>query len=178
MDPFLVLFGLGSTLGFGIAPRPAVGVTADVGLHWKVDAAPLEGVSLALGVRWDPPASAGAPPEEFLGGARVVTSRVLGTIAPCGHWWKLYGCAVGQLGQLQYRFEDRIVYPLGGSHDLYAAIGGRIGVEVPFAPHVGFRGFAEVLGTVTPVNVFFDDRVAWSTASSTESFGAGLYVFF
>ena len=177
MDPFLVLIGLGSTIGFGIAPRPAVGVTADVGFHWKVDATPLEGVSLALGVRWDPPASS-PPLGGFFGGVRIVTSRVVGTFAPCGHWWKLYGCAVGELGQLRHHYEDRIAYPVGGIHDLYAAIGGRIGIEAPFAPHVGFRGFAEILGTITPVVAYFNNRPVWSTASSTESFGAGLYVFF
>jgi hypothetical protein len=176
-DPFLVVMGLGSTVGFGIAPRAAVGVTADVGLHWKVDAAPLEGVSLTLAVRWDPPASSPALEGSF-GGVRVVSSRVLGTVAPCAHWWKLYGCAVGALGQLQHHYEDRTVYPVDGIHDLHAAMGGRIGIQVPFAPHVGFRGFAEVLGTITPVVAYFNNRPAWSTASSTESFGAGLYVFF
>jgi hypothetical protein len=177
MDPFLVLIGLGSTVGFGIAPRPAAGVTADVGFHWKVDAAPLEGVSLTLGVRWDPPASS-PPLGGFFRGVRIVTTRVLGTVAPCGHWWKLYGCAIGELGQLRHHYEDRIAYPVGGIHDLHAAIGGRIGIEVPFAPHIGFRGFAEVLGTITPVVAYFNNRPVWSTASSTESFGAGLYVFF
>ncbi|MFS8068147.1 MAG: hypothetical protein ACMG6S_17475, partial [Byssovorax sp.] len=177
MDPFLVLIGLGSTVGFGIAPRPAVGMTADVGVHWKVDAAPLEGVSLRLGVRWDPPARS-PPLPPFAGGARLVTSRVVGTVAPCGHWWKLYGCAVAELGQLQEAYEDRIVYPLGPDHSFYVAIGGRIGIEVPFAAHVGFRGFAEVLGTATNRDMFLSRRLVWSTPASTESFGAGLYVFF
>ncbi|MFS8069537.1 MAG: hypothetical protein ACMG6S_24495 [Byssovorax sp.] len=177
MDPFVVLIGLGSTVGFGIAPRPAVGVTADVGFQWKVDAAPLEGISLRLGIRWDPPAKS-PPLPAFAGGARLVTSRVLGTIAPCGHWWKLHGCAVGELGQIQHGYEDRIIYPLGGSQTVYAAIGGRIGIEVPFAPHIGFRGFAEVLGTVANVDVRLNGRPLWSTAGSTQSLGAGLYVFF
>jgi hypothetical protein len=174
MDPFLVLIGLGSTVGFGIAPRPAVGVTADVGVHWKVDAAPLEGVSLTLGVRWDPPAS-GPPIAEFYG-ARIVSSRVLGTIAPCGHWGKLYGCALREVGQLRAHGEDLAISAEGSKR--YAAIGGRIGVEVPFAPHLGFRGYGEVLGTVAPVAVPINELPGWTTPLASGSVGAGLYVFF
>jgi hypothetical protein len=150
-------------------------VTADVGFHWKVDAAPLEGVSLTLGVRWDPPASS-PPLGGFLGSARVVTSRVLGTVAPCGHWWKLYGCALGQVGSLGAHSED-LAYP-GGLDYFYAAIGGRIGVEVPFATHLGFRVSGEVLGTLTPIIARISDMPVYKTSTSSGSVGAGLYVFF
>jgi hypothetical protein len=173
-DPFLVVIGLGSTVGFGAAPRPAAGVTADVGFRWKVDAAPLEGVSLTLGVRWDPPAAAHVPGLRV--GEGVGTSRLLATLAPCVHWWKLYGCAVGELGQLRGRGEGVALAPQFAN--VYSAVGGRLGVEVPFAPHLGFRISGEILGTVTPIEIPVSERPGWSTPTASGGFGAGLYLFF
>lgn len=173
-DPFLVMIGLGSTVGFGAAPRPAAGVTADVGFRWKVDAAPLEGVWLTLGVRWDPPAS-GPLLQEF-NGARIVSSRFVGTVAPCGSWWKIYGCALGELGRFNLDAEG--LPPGGGGSHFYAAIGGRIGIEVPFAAHLGFRVSGEVLGTLTRVQLPINKRPAWTAPLASASVGAGLYVFF
>ena len=118
-DPLVIVLGLGATLGFGIAPRPAAGMTADVGLHWSFDTAPLDGFSIALGARWDPPAAIDVSESEA--GARMSTTRLLATVAPCAHWWKLFGCAVGELGQTQVSGEkvvvlnDRFVYAVLGS---------------------------------------------------------------
>jgi hypothetical protein len=175
MDPYLITIGLGAAVGFGIAPRVAVGLSADVGIHRKLDTSPLEGLSLSLGVRWDPPAAGhvpGAPMD-----ARVSTSRLLGTVVPCGHWWKLFGCAVGELGQLQGGADN--TYPLSAMGTaFYAAAGARAGIEVPFAPHIGFRGFGEILGTLTPLTVRVNERPAWTTPPASGGFGAGIYVFF
>jgi hypothetical protein len=175
IDPYLITVGLGSAVAFGIAPRVAVGLSTDVGIHWKVDASPLEGLSLSLGVRWDPPAAGhvpGAPMD-----ARVSTSRLLGTVVPCGHWWKLFGCAVGELGQLQGGVDN--TYPLSAMGTVfYAAAGGRAGIEVPFAPHVGFRGFGEILGTLTPRTFLVNERPAWTTPPVSGGFGAGIFVSF
>ena len=82
-DPLILLIGLGSTLGFGVAPRVAVGLTVDGGIHYTVDAGPFDGFSLSVGVRWDPPASRPVPvsvpqyPANFPD-AQVTSSRLVG----------------------------------------------------------------------------------------------------
>ena len=172
--PVVVRFGLGSVLAFGVAPRVAAGVTVDAGILWPVEWGPLEGVSLSVGGRWDPPAAGHVP---WAGaGVRVSASRLLVTVTPCGHWWKLYGCALGELGQLRHHAEG-IALPAGAGN-LSAAVGGRVGVELPFAPYLGFRGFGDVLGTLTPVTALIDARPAWTTPRVSGGVGAGLFVYF
>lgn len=173
-DPLLLVVGLGATLGFGRAPRPAVGMTADIGLHCSLDAGPLNGFSLALGARWDPPA--GAQIEGRNPGTHVVISHALGTIAPCAHVWKLFGCALGALGQIGVANEGNGVP--AARHGFYAEAGGRIGIELPIAPPVGFRAFGEVLGTLTPAIAVIDRVPWWTTPPVSGSVGAGAYFFF
>lgn len=173
-DPLLVVFGLGATLGFGRAPRPALGMTADIGLHWSLDAAPLDGLSLSLGARWDPPA--GAAIEGRNPGTHVVISHALGTISPCAHVWKLFGCALGALGQIGVASEGNGL-PAARS-GFYAEVGGRIGIEVPIAPPFGVRAFGEVLGTLTPAIAVINRVPWWTTPPVSGSVGAGVYFFF
>ena len=59
----------------------------------------------------------------------------------------------------------------------YIAMGGCFGVDVPFAPHVGFRVSADLLGTWTPVTIAIADRTTWTASGVVNGFGAGLYVF-
>lgn len=174
VDPVLFRIGLGSVLAFGAAPRVAVGLAADAGILWPVAWGPVKGVSLAVGGRWDPPAAGHIP--WAAADARISTSRLLATVAPCAHWWKLYGCALGELGQVAHHAEG-IAVP-GGHGDVFAAVGGRAGLEARFAPHLGVRGSGEVLGTLTPVTVLIDARPAWTTPRVSGGVGAALFVFF
>jgi hypothetical protein len=173
-NPISLRFGLGSALGFGTAPRVALGLTADVGIYWPLTSLPFDGVSLTLGGRWDPPAAgqvSGRPDSD-----RVSTSRLLVTVAPCAHWWKLYGCAVGELGQLRGG-GDGIALPTQEA-GIYSAAGGRVGVEVPFAPHLGFRVSGEVLGTLTPIAIPVSENPGWTTPHASGGVAAGLFCFF
>jgi hypothetical protein len=174
IQPVLFRFGLGAALGFGTAPRVALGVSGDVGIYWPLVSLPFEGVSLTLGGRWDPPAAGQVP--GLRESERVGTSRLLVTLAPCAHWWKLYGCALGELGQLRGGGDGvALVVQHAG---VYSAVGGRLGVEVPFAPRLGFRISGEILGTVTPIEIPLAERPGWSTPTASGGFGAGLYLFF
>ena len=173
-NPISLRFGLGSALGFGTAPRVALGLTADVGIYWPLTSLPMDGVSLTLGGCWDPPAAAYVP--ERPNSARVSISRLLVTAAPCAHWWKLYGCAVGVVGQLRGG-GDSIAVPTQGN-GAYAAAGGRIGVEAPFAPHLGLRFSGEVLGTLTSIDIPVNKRPGWTTPVASGGFGAGIFLFF
>jgi hypothetical protein len=57
-------------------------------------------------------------------------------------------------------------------------VGGRAGIEVPFAPHLGFRVSGEVLGTVHPVTFSIDERPAWTTPRASGDVEVGLFLFF
>ena len=172
--PILLRFGLGAALGFGTAPRVALGLSADVGIYSPLASLPFDGVSITLGGRWDPPAAGDVP--GLRDGERVSTSRLLVTLAPCAHWWKLYGCAVGELGQLRGGGDG---IALAVQHvGVYSAVGGRLGVEVPFAPHLRFRISGEILGTVTPIEIPVAKRPGWTTPTASGGFGAGLVFFF
>jgi hypothetical protein len=173
-EPISLRFGLGSALGFGTAPRVALGVTADVGIYWPLASLPVDGVSLSLGGRWDPPAAGQVP--GLRDGERVSTSRLLVTLAPCAHKWKLYGCVVGELGQLRGGGEGITIQAQASR--AYSAAGGRLGVEVPFASHVAFRVAGELLGTVAPVVITFDEGSRWMTPRVSGNVEAGLFLFF
>lgn len=167
----VVRFGLGTVVGFGAAPRAAVGLTTDVGGYSPVAGLPFDLVSFAVGARWDPPAAG-----YVLGGVRVSASRVLATASPCAHVWKFYGCGVLGAGRFWGVAED-IALPMQGGSGNYVVTGGRLGVDLPFAPHLGFRGYGGVLANVTPQAIPIDERPGWITPPASGGLGVGLYLF-
>ena len=181
-DPLIFVLGLGSTLGFGVAPRVAVGLTVDAGIHYTVDAGPFDGFSLSVGVRWDPPASRGLQvsvpqyPANFPD-AQVTSSRFLGVGAPCVYMFKvIFGCGLIEAGNLHLSV-DNVSGPAGGDRQ-YFALGGRLGIEIPFAPHVGFRGFGEALRALTFDRAYINRIPVYASPQPHASVGAGVYVFF
>ncbi len=172
-NPFTLRLGFGSVVGFGVAPRVAVGASGDIGIYWPVAISHLDGISLSLGGLWHPSVEGSATGSDA--GTPESFSRLLVTLAPCGHWWKLFLCAVGEVGQI--RGFDSAALPSSIAR-VYAAMGGRAGVEVPFAPHLGFRVSGEVLGTASPVNFSINDRPGWMTPSVSGDVGAGLYLYY
>ena len=172
-NPFTLRLGFGSVVGFGVAPRVAVGASGDIGIYWPVTVSRLDGISLSLGGLWHPSVEGSAAGSDA--GTPESFSRLLVTLAPCAHWWKLFLCAVGEVGQIQGF--DSAALPTTITR-VYAAMGGRAGVEVPFAPHLGFRVSGEVLGTASPVNFSVNDRPGWMTPSVSGDVGAGLYLYY
>lgn len=170
-NPFTLRLGFGSMVGFGVAPRVAVGASGDIGIYWPVTVAHLDGISLSLGGLWHPSVEGSATGSDA--GTPESFSRLLVTLAPCTHGWKLFLCAVGEVGQIQGF--DSAALPSSVAR-VYAAMGGRAGVEVPFAPHLGFRVSGEVLGTASPVSFSVNDKPGWMTPSVSGNVGAGLYL--
>jgi hypothetical protein len=171
-------FGLGSVLGFGVAPRAAVGLSADVGLRWRAPAwTRADGISVALGVRWDP--SAGRDASNAMASTGVSTTRALGTIAPCLHWWVVSTCALVEAGRLwgSVDNETTALHQAEAASPFYMATGARLGVEIPFARHVGLRVSGDLLGTWTPVTIALDDHSAWTASRVVGGIEAGLYIF-
>lgn len=172
--PLLVVVALGSTLGFGIAARPAAGLTADVGLHWTFDDAAINGFSLSLGARWDPPA--GTQVAGRLEGTPLVISRLLGTVTPCAHVWLLVGCMRFELGPQQYGTDNEVA--IRNSRVVYAGVGGRLGVEVPLVPHFGVQAYGDVIAPLTILRVDSRDGIMWQSPLVSGTVGAGVYVSF
>jgi hypothetical protein len=154
---------------FGIAPRTAVGLTGDIGVWWSLP--PFDGFSLTLGAIWNPPTGGDA----LLAGAKVSTSVLLATAAPCIHQWKLYGCGVVGVGSIWGHASDSH----GRAHvaGTYAPVGLRLGVEVPFAPHIGLRVFGELLTPIVPVDLELNRRPVWATPPASGGVGVGIYAF-
>ena len=58
------------------------------------------------------------------------------------------------------------------------ALGGRLGIEIPFAPHVGFRGFDEALRALTFDRAHINRIPVCASPEPHASVGAGVHVFF
>jgi hypothetical protein len=163
---------LGSWLGLGIAPRPAAGLSAEVGIRWS------SVVSLSGELRWDPPAGADAGE-----GARLSTRRVVGAVVPCGHWSPresvgLFGCGVVQMGTIWGKAENVAVSETVGGP--YFAAGGRFGVELrltPITPHVGLRLSGDVLGNVQRGAFVIQGHAPWTMPRLAGDVGLGVVAF-
>ncbi len=170
-EPISLVIRLGPTLVFGAAPRAEVGLLGDVGFNIPLTALPIDGVSFAMGVRWDPQAAGQVTGQPDA--VRLMTSVLLGTAVPCVHRWKLYGCFVAEIGRLWTEGEG-IANPGHEGAKLYAATGGRLGVEVPFAPHLRFHFFGELLRTLTRVTIPIDEGPGWTAPPVSGGIGTGL----
>jgi hypothetical protein len=162
---------LGSWLGLGVAPRPAAGLSVEVGARWSV-------VSLSGELRWDPPAGADA-----WGGARLATRRVLGALVPCGHWslresFGLLGCAVMQAGRIWGEAEG-VPAPTTIGQPYFAA-GGRFGVELrltPITSHLGLRLSGDLLVNVQRTTFVIYEHGSWTTPRLAGDVGLGVVAF-
>ena len=88
------------------------------------------------------------------------------------HWWKLYGCGVVEMGRLWTEGEG-IAIPSREDSQVYASTGPRLGVEVPFAPHLRLRVFGEIFGILMPVEIPVDECPVWTAPRVAGGVGAG-----
>jgi hypothetical protein len=162
--------GASAWMDLATAPRPAFGISLDVGLRYRW-------FSIAAEARLDPPAGA-----TVTDGTDVTTTRVLGALVPCGHVGMFAGCLLAEVGQLRGSIGTAGATPdhQGG---LYLAAGGRVGVEIPVVDHLLVRVAADLTGA-RPAAFRLEgpakapQRTAWQTASFTGGLGAGLLASF
>jgi hypothetical protein len=118
---------------------------------------------LGLGVegRFDLPASVvvGGPDEQ------ASVERLSGSIVPCAHFRSLRGCAIATLGETWARGGADIANASTATA-LYAAFGGRAGVEVTLSSRLRLLGTIDLVGVATPTTVQVGQG---STATSTRS---------
>jgi hypothetical protein len=162
--PLGLRVGVGTWMDLATAPRPAFGLSVDVGVRvgW---------FSVAVEGRFDPPAGA-----TVMEGVDVSTTRILGAIVPCGHVGYFAGCLLGELGQIRGTIGVSGVTP-DSRAVLYGAAGARLAAEIPVARHLLVRLAADLTGS-RPAVLRLDGQRQWETASFTGGLGAGLIAFF
>jgi hypothetical protein len=156
--------GLDALFSTGSAPSVATGLAAWGRLesgHW----------SAGVEARADLPSSGASP----IAGT-VSTWLLAGGLAPCFHLGPAFGCAVGELGWLHGDGSD-VRYPSSGS-GLFAAVGPRIGVEVPLSAWLSLRLRADLLASLSRSIVMLDGGTAWHEPQATGTLGAGFAVRF
>jgi hypothetical protein len=158
--------GLGTWLDLATAPRPAFGLTLDLGVRYAW-------FSVAGELRWDPPAGA------TTNGVDASTALVTGALVPCGHASWFVGCLVAELGQIRGSVAAISATP-DHQATLYGRAGTRLGVEIPIVRDRLFvRLAANLLGApVAPRLRLLEPgrppQVVWESSAFTGGFGAGL----
>ena len=147
--------GLGTTFALGDAPDASVGLSAQVGIRWP-------SVSVTLEGRGNMPAD----------DQDLSTSRIAGLVVPCGHVWILVGCVVGTVGRQHASNE------MDDGNAWYGGVGGRGGIEVPFAGSFAVRLTGDVVGTTPSASVKVGDSERWDTPTVSAVFSAGIMAEF
>jgi hypothetical protein len=96
----------------------------------------------------------------------------MGTLAPCAGTGLVLICAIGSLGLLEGQGAS-IAQPRSGAV-VVAAVGGRVGVEVPIADHVFLRSQLDVVANLTPVSLLIDQRKVWEAPFAAGMIAAGV----
>lgn len=149
----LMDIGFGASFRLGAAPAPSLSLGIQGGLRWSL-------VSLALEARGDLPTS---------GEEQFSTSRISGSILPCGHVSVVVGCLVGTVGREHATNEE------DDGTAWYAGAGGRLGVEVPLVGPILLRATGEIVATMGEnLSVDMDRESQWVAPPIYGAFGAGL----
>lgn len=163
-DPVRLRASIGPLVSFGAAPSTNLGITAQVGVRWRA-------VSIGLEGRADFPVS-----QQAVDGGRVSASLLAATVLPCAHYGVLLGCLLGTFGALRAEGES-VTTPLRETK-LYAAIGGRLGVEIPLGSIFAIGVHGDLFAPLTQITLRLNDRDVWTTPAVAGGLGAALAVTF
>lgn len=163
-DPVRLRGSIGPLVSFGAAPSTNLGITAQVGVRWRA-------VSIGLEGRADFPVS-----QQAVDGGRVSASLLAATVVPCAHYGVLLGCLLGTFGALRAEGES-VTTPLRETK-LYAAIGGRVGVEIPVGSIFAIGVHGDLFAPLTQITLRLNDRDVWTTPVVAGGLGAALAVTF
>lgn len=156
-------FGTGVEIGVGPTPSPVFSLS--VGVRWPI-------VSLALEGRTDLPLTGAGE-----GGASVQTHVVAGSVLGCLHANALYAYGCGLLAFGVQRGGDvrsLSAYP----STAYAATGGRVGLEIPFASRFAVNVAGDVLAALNPIAIRSNLHNVWQAAPVAGAAQGGLVAFF
>jgi hypothetical protein len=157
--------GVGGLGVVGAEPSPSAGGLVLLGISWRMFSLDIEG-------RADLPVAAAS---ETLS-ARVQSSLLTGSFVPCLHLGVAFGCPVLEVGVLRATsIGTAAPHPAEGT---WAALGGRIGVDLPIWGRWFLRGFAELLGTMRRDTLSIDGASAYTYPVASAGVGAALVVRF
>jgi hypothetical protein len=160
--PFRI--GVSPWVDFATAPRPAFGLSLDLGFRVAWFSLDLEG-------HWDPPAAS------IIDGAEVGTSRFVGALVPCGHVGYFAGCLLAEVGPLWGTVTGAGIQ--GGTQSaIYVAIGGRLSAEVEIAPHLALRPAVDLLLALHQPALLFEEVSRWEVPVVSGRVGLGLLASF
>jgi hypothetical protein len=158
--------GAGNGIEIGTGPTPTPMFSLNVGLA-------LPPLSIAFEARTDLPLNGTGE-----NGARVHAQIVSGSLLTCFHGFSdgpFFGCAMFTVGAL-VGADQR--YATGAESALYSAAGARLGVAIPFASRrFAFHVEGDVLGTLHPIELRFDEQPVWRTGSIAGALQAGFFAF-
>ena len=141
----------------GIAPAVALGLSASIGAGWPH-------VSLAVEGRLDLPASA-----HLSSGGDVNTSVALATFVPCVHVTRWIGCALASVGSM--RAESSGISAPAIDYSVFAAVGVRVGIEVPISRVFAVRPQIEGQAALTRPSVELNGRTIWTAPPLAAALG-------
>ncbi len=157
--PLILRFGFGGQAALGVAPAPVAGLLV-------VGAPRYQNFSLSFEFRTDATAS------RTLENGTTIESRLMaGSFAPCFHLDPGYACAVGTLGAVEATSDAPKREEDSG---LYGGLGFRLGTEWPVAKFLVLRTHADLLATLTPVDIRLDKQSVWEMSPITGSLGVAL----
>ena len=154
--------------GIGTAPAVSFGGAAEVRLRHDT-------LSLGLGARADAPTSATATLTGATG-ARVQSSLVVGSVAPCWHRDPLALCTVADFGALSGTATNVAISEHHST--FFSAVGARVSFAWPLASLLSIGVYAEALVPVTPTTLRIDHVDAWSTPAVAGDLGLQVSVPF
>ena len=163
-SPFAFRLGAATWIDLATALRPAVGLSFGLGFRASWFSLEMEG-------HWDPPAG-GA-----IDAADLTTSRFVGALVPCRHVRYFVGCALAEVGPIWGTVTGEGV-TTGTQKTLYIALGGRLGAEIPIAPHLLVRPAVDLKVAVQQTVFRIDTKRRWETPAVAAGLGVGILASF
>jgi hypothetical protein len=157
IEPPRLHASLGAMTTTGTTPGTALGVTGQVGIRRSSWSAALEGRAELVTVT-------------HVDDSEVHTSLVSGWLVPCWQGSPWMACAIAGAGSL--RVEGKEVDEPKRDQAFYAALGGRVGAEIPVYGSMFLRLHGDLAMALTRTTFFLSDQARWS--SSPVHLGAGL----
>jgi hypothetical protein len=156
-------FGAGVEMGVGATASPVFALA--VGVRWPI-------VSVALEGRTDLPLTGTGE-----GGAPIQTHVVAGAMLGCLHLRSLYAYGCGELALGVQRGGDARS-PAGYPSTAYAAVGGRLGLEIPVTPRFAVHLAGDVLAALNPIAIRSNLHTIWQSSPVGGLAQGGLVAYF
>ncbi len=156
--------GAAGYVGSGTSPGVTGGVEVMAGFRWAAFSATLEG-------RADVPTTAAAP-----GGGTVRGGLLAANVVPCFHLGPVSACALGTFGAI--RGVGSGVANARSDATPFAALGARLGGEIPFGRTFSAAVHGDLSAALTPTTLSLDGRGVWTTPRASASLGLGCVAHF